>query len=241
MCNISYLIKKKQLLKLTIVGLVAVFVFLYLRHHIRSPQKSFFIESVTQLDTTKKQIALTFDDGPHPKCTPLLLDLLAQKNIKATFFVNGDKLAAYPQLAQRIVQEGHLLGNHSYYHERMIFKSKDYILQDLLKTDSLIVQAGQSTTTLYRPPYGMSFVNLPLVLQAQKMTLFNWDIAPNSQYSHPSDAQRIAQDIIQNTKNGSIILLHDGASYVDGAATAQATQILIDSLKLAGYQFVLPF
>ena len=161
---------------------LALIAILALRWYSRKPHFSLFLSPITHLSRELPQIALTFDDGPSPKITPALLDLLARHQIKATFFVNGIHLENHPALAQRAIREGHLLCNHTYQHENMAFRSRSFIRQDLLRTDSLLRLIGQQDLYFYRPTFGDKFINLPLVLKAQGKKMVTWDVNPPAQY-----------------------------------------------------------
>jgi peptidoglycan/xylan/chitin deacetylase (PgdA/CDA1 family) len=183
-------------------------------------------------------LALTFDDGPHPEVTPRLLQILRKYQVPATFFVNGDKLVAYPEIARQIISEGHSLGNHSMYHESMIFKSYDYILQDLQRTDSLIQHSGQNDIPFYRPPYGQSFINLPRVLRDHNKRMVNWSIAPEAQYRIPFDGPGIERQVAEAIHPGGIILLHDGIGHNDSYGLALTVEHIILDAQSKGYLFV---
>lgn len=209
----------------------------YLRQQGKKSDRALFIEKVARLNTTDSIVALTFDDGPSRACTPLLLDLLKRHNIKATFFVNGNKMEAAPLITKRIVREGHRVGNHTYAHDRMVFKSRQFIHQDLLKTDSLLLLAGVTDLQYFRPPYGDTFIQLPLVLNAQKKRCIGWDVNPNTQYEKPFRAVSVVQETLDQVNIGSIILLHDGWPEPVSEFISAVEQIILE-LKSKGYRFV---
>jgi len=225
---------KTLILVLTIMLLLLSF--LFARYWINHPGLSWLVESTCSFPTEEKVLYLTFDDGPDPIITPVLLKVLDQYQIKATFFVNGNKVERSPEVARKIVEAGHLLGNHSYQHENMIFKSFDYIEQDLLKTDSLIRQVGQVPISYYRPPYGRSFVNLPRVLKAHNRTILNWSIAPVAQYEEPFPKEKVLHEILDNLSPGAIILLHDGYTGLDAQSLAEMVEQLILESRAKGYR-----
>jgi peptidoglycan/xylan/chitin deacetylase (PgdA/CDA1 family) len=105
------------------------------------------------------RIALTFDDGPDPATTPAILNVLREHNVKVTFFVIGARAEQHPELIQRIVSEGHTLGNHTYYHRAMTKLTPDLALKELRDTQAVIDQAlgGHSRITLFRPPCGAPY------------------------------------------------------------------------------------
>jgi len=224
---------KKVILLLALLGLIL----LALRLYSRKPGHILFISSHTQFKNEGAQIALTFDDGPSEDITPGLLDLLKRHEIKATFFANGNRLLKYPEIARRIVAEGHQLANHTYAHERMVFKSLSYIKQDLLRTDQLIQQSGQQDLSYFRPTYGDKFIMLPIVLSQLNKHCIEWDINPTNQYEDQLNGQLLIEQITQSAKPGSIILLHDGWSMApDTFIHSLEESILI--LKQKGFTFV---
>lgn len=215
------------------------FSLLVLRWLSRKPYFSLFATPITHLDREQAQVALTFDDGPSPSITPLLLDLLAQHQVKATFFVNGIHLKNHPAIARRALAEGHLLANHTYDHERMVFRSQAFILDDLQKTDRLIQDCGQAKIDLYRPTYGDKFINLPRVLKQEGKAMITWDVNPSAQYSGHFDSKKVVDQVMEQAKNGSIIVLHDSPSWsTPPSAFLNAVEEIILNLKQKGMRFV---
>ncbi|MFP3122217.1 polysaccharide deacetylase family protein [Ectobacillus funiculus] len=166
-----------------------------------------FGEVVSSLDTNQKTVALTFDDGPNDKADHVLYTL-EQANIKATFFLIGDSIEKYPEEAKKLVQAGHEIGNHTYSHQRMIFKSPSFIENEIEKTDQLIREAGYEGEILFRPPYGKKILGLPYYLSKHDRKTIMWDVEPESYPEVAKSPETIVQYVLQHTKPGSIILLH---------------------------------
>jgi peptidoglycan/xylan/chitin deacetylase (PgdA/CDA1 family) len=122
-----------------------------------------FGKLVTRVETADSVVALTFDDGPVSRYTDSVLAVLADSNVRATFFVVGLGLAGNPEIGRRIVTAGHELGNHSYSHQRMLLKSPGFIRDEIDRTDSLIRVTGQTTAVRFRPPYGKRLVVRPIL------------------------------------------------------------------------------
>ena len=101
-----------------------------------------------------KKIALTFDDGPHPVYTPVLLDGLAKRKVKATFFITGENAEACPELIKRMQEEGHLIGNHTYSHIQLTQDNREQFKAELMKTNTIIEEITGQGVTYVRPPYG---------------------------------------------------------------------------------------
>ena len=122
-------------------------------------QLGYFVNSITHKQTKIKEVALTFDDGPT-EFTPKFLDILKEKNIKATFFCIGKQIEKYPEIFQRIIAEGHTIGNHTYSHSNNTgFLSTSKMIEEIQKCDEVMLKIGNSKTDLYRPPFGVTNPN----------------------------------------------------------------------------------
>ena len=192
----------------------------------------FFGEIIPRVETDKKVVALTFDDGPT-QYTPEILRTLKEKNIKATFFVNGSGLKEYPQIGKEIALSGHELGNHTYSHQRMWFKSPSFIKDEIETTTQLIRDTGYRGEIHFRPPYGKKLFGLPWYLAQQDIKTIMWDVEPDN---YGSDATFLVAYTLEHTRPGSIILLHPFCEACDGQREALSN--MIDGLKENGYQFV---
>ncbi|MBI2831340.1 MAG: polysaccharide deacetylase family protein [Chloroflexi bacterium] len=192
-------------------------------------------------DTNQKVIALTFDDGPNDPYTSQILDVLGRYDVKATFFLIGRNVELYPETARRMLQEGHVLGNHSYSHN-----ANHALTQSGAKDMALAQQAILAVTGvlpyLYRPPHGKK---TPWELGAVKkngMIEVNWNVATAELTGRP--ATWIAQQIVRKTTPGDIILLHDGYGIdhdiprANKSVTVEALPIIIEQLHAKGYMFV---
>ncbi|MGG3456168.1 Peptidoglycan-N-acetylglucosamine deacetylase [compost metagenome] len=184
-----------------------------------------------------KQIALTFDDGPDPRFTPQILDVLHRKGIKATFFVVGVRAKKFPKLMQRIHQEGHLIGNHSFSHPNFRKRSVKQFQTEILRTEKIIQNSVGYRPKLIRPPYGE--IREEQVQWAKKngYTLVNWNV--DSQDWKGIDKNKVKSNVIDTAGPGSIILQHSGGgvgSNLNG--TIQALPEIIDTLQAQGYHFV---
>ncbi|WP_239984826.1 polysaccharide deacetylase family protein [Sporolactobacillus pectinivorans] len=185
----------------------------------------------------QKSVALTFDDGPHPVYTPQVLDVLKKYHAKATFFLIGKRMQAYPDLVKREVAEGHELGNHTFSHVSLHGKSNAFFLNEVSKTDDLINQyQGPPRIRLLRPPGGD--INAQTVLISEKnhfeIILWSWNQDPKD-WSKPG-VSRIVRHVLTNIKSGDIILLHDSGG--NRKQTVAALKIIIPTLQSRGYKFV---
>ena len=158
-------------------------------------------------DHTTRQVALTFDDGPTP-FTPRVLDILAANQVKATFFCIGQQIEKHPEILQRIVDEGHIVGNHSFTHsEKIGFFSRDEIIAEIASTDKLIAKIIGKKTSCYRPPFGATSPSIARALKATRHAVIGWNI--RSLDTKISSEQKILSRIMNRLSPGSIILLHD--------------------------------
>ncbi|MEM6347785.1 MAG: polysaccharide deacetylase family protein [Bacteroidota bacterium] len=203
----------------------------------RSWQHSLFIDPLYQLDPKEKIVALTFDDGPNAKRTPPLLELLAKHEVKATFFMLGLQIEREPEIAKAVFEAGHLIGNHTYDHPQMIFKSASFMRAQIERTDSLIQAFGAAKPTYFRPPYSSKYLVLPWVLKQMDKTLVTGTYDPPAEYRSPYPAQKVADQVLSNVQNGSIIYLHDGKGS-DVEAFLQSVELIIIGLKAKGYRLV---
>lgn len=159
-----------------------------------------------------KSLAITFDDGPQPVKTPRILEILKKRSISATFFCIGRNLIGNEKLILQMVNEGHLVGNHSYSHSKWFdLYSSRKIRNELLETDRLLREITGKTPTFFRPPYGV--IN-PMVSRALKG--FHWNVVAWSIRSYDTirnDPNKITDNIIKSLKPGSILLLHDHTAF----------------------------
>ena len=174
------------------------------------------------------EVALTFDDGPSPKYTPLLLDGLKERNVRATFFLLGKNVKENQELVQRMQAEGHLLGNHTYNHVQLNKIPETTARQEILKTNNEIYEATGKYPEYMRPPYGAWKKNMELCVE---MLPVFWDIDTLDWKSQNVDA--ILKAAGEEPEDGSIILMHD-----EYQTSVEAALLLIDRLKEKGYEFV---
>ncbi len=195
-----------------------------------------FGEIVHRVETDHKVVALTFDDGPTSGFTQQILEILRDHDVKATFYLVGQAMAAHPVEAQMIADAGHEIGNHSYTHSRMLFMSPARVAAELDETNRLIRGLGYRHDIHFRPPYGKKLLILPYELRKRDMLSVTWDVAPERWGQTPESSAVVAQRAITQTRPGSIILLH--VMYPPMEASLQAVPQIIRQLKARGYRFV---
>lgn len=193
---------------------------------------NFHLNSVNHLDETKKQIALTFDDGPHHPNTLKTLDTLSQHNVKATFFLIGRYCKENEQIVNRIHQEGHAIGSHSFSHHFWIdMFGKAKLEEDIKQSLTEIKQITGHETRLFRPPYGVTTPNFTYVLKKLNLQSIGWNV--RSYDTSTPDLNKIFDKVIHETKNGSVILLHDRLEIMP-----ELLNKLIPALKEKGFEFI---
>lgn len=192
-------------------------------------------EIISQIDTDKKIVALTFDDGPNENADEIL-KILDEKNVKATFYLIGEQIESNPDQIKKIVSSGHEIGNHSYTHTRMVFKSFDFIAEEIQKTNNLIRESSYSGEITFRPPYGKKLFSLPIYLSNQNIKTIMWDLDPLQTLPATASSQEISDFVISNAKSGSIILIHPWHGVKNNSR--DAISLIIDGLKKNGFEFV---
>ena len=182
--------------------------------------------------TSLPYIAMTYDDGPHPQNTPRLLDMLRERNIKATFYVVGRSVNMYPHIVRRMVAEGHEIGNHTWTHRKLTTLSDTNVRWEMNKTrDAIVAACGVQPRTM-RPPYGALRQNQRAwIYREYGYPTILWDVDPED-WKRPG-VSVVSSRIVHRTGNGSIVLAHDlHKSTVDAMPTA------LDGLLRRGFRFV---
>lgn len=196
----------------------------------------FFGHMVARVETTDRVVALTFDDGPTPERTEAIITLLAEHDIPATFYLNGQAIEASMESCRALVEAGHEIGNHSYSHPQMIFVSMRFVREEFESTDALIRECGYTGDIHTRSPFGKRLLVYPYYLAATDRLNIFFDVEPESYKEIAADADLIVENVLENTRPGSIILLH--VMYGDREQTFAAIPRIIESLQAQGYRFV---
>ncbi|MCI5058907.1 MAG: polysaccharide deacetylase family protein [Flavobacteriales bacterium] len=147
-----------------------------------------------------ENVHLTFDDGPHPEITPWVLEQLSKHQQKATFFILGKNAEAHPEIVERILHEGHKIGNHSYDHPNGWNTPKASFVDNVLKAKDII------DSELFRPPYGK--ITPGQISMLKEFKIIMWDVLTGD-YDQSKDSQKMLERIIKKTQPGSIIVFHD--------------------------------
>lgn len=188
--------------------------------------------TLSRVETLRSAVALTFDDGPHPQHTPRLLDILAEYRVRATFFVIGTQVRRFPDIARRIVAEGHELGNHTWLHPLLTHHDDSSVLSEIDRTQEVIWQTTGQVPVTFRPPYGaMSARQSRMLHDRRNLPSVNWSVDPQD-WQRPG-AAIVAQRMVEGAQPGAIILAHD-----IHAATVSAVPDAISGLQARGFRCV---
>ncbi len=187
--------------------------------------------TITAIRTRQSIVGMTFDDGPHPKLTPWLLDMLKERGLKATFYLIGNRVVTWPAIARRIAEEGHEIGNHSWSHPFLSRYSDAAVLREIDQTTRAIFDVTGRAPVTFRPPYGAFTRRQRLMLyQNRKLPTILWSVDPQD-WRRPG-ASVVARRILAGSRPGSIILSHDIQS-----GTVRAMPSTFDGLSGKGLGF----
>lgn len=187
---------------------------------------------IKKVQTTNKIVAFTYDDGPHYQSTPKLLEVLRQKQVKATMFVTGMHVERYPELVAQMVADGHEIASHGYSHKFLAKESPQVRSEEIARAEAAISLVAPKPG-LFRPPGGSYNDAVTAELKSRGYKNVLWSVDPRD-WSVPSVGQMV-DTVMKNIKPGSIVIMHDGQYPLP---TAQATGIIIDRLRADGYTIV---
>ena len=198
-----------------------------------------FGKNIVRLNTNQRIVALTYDDGPNPPYTERLLGVLAKHNVKATFFMIGNRIETHPETVNKVIAEGHQIGNHSYSHPLLGFLPPFYVRREIERTDNLLQQFNITGEVVFRAPVLTRFLPVAWVLAKGNRAhiscnVWSWDWTTQK-------PDKITETVLKKTNPGSIIVLHDGKAENKNAnrlGTIEATDHIITVLKGDGYRFV---
>lgn len=191
--------------------------------------------SVWRGPSAARRIALTFDDGPDPEWTPRILETLERREVRATFFVVGERAQRAPALVRAIERGGHEIGNHSWSHPNLWFCTPSRTAAEIDRTQELLADLTGTTPRYFRPPWGI--VNLPMfaLLRRRGLECVFWSIQPEGLRSASSEAQ--TREVLSRAYPGAIVDLHDAEGVANAPARLHdALPAMIDGLRDAGYE-----
>jgi peptidoglycan/xylan/chitin deacetylase (PgdA/CDA1 family) len=178
-------------------------------------------------DSDARYVALTFDDGPHPTLTPMLLDMLEREHVRATFYMIGSCAAASPDIVRRAFEAGHEIGNHSWTHPDLTRISLDRAAEEIARTDALLESITGEKPNTVRPPYGAMNSRVEALAEPRPMML--WDVDTNDWRTR--NTASVEHAAIRS--DGGIVLMHD----IHPTTVAAVPAIILD-FKARGFRFV---
>lgn len=185
--------------------------------------------------TEEKILAITFDDGPNPEWTPLFLEVLRKHGAKATFYTLGTNMEKYPDVAKRIVKEGHELGNHSYSHPHLPELGRKGQFEELLRAEKLIVEVTGRRPHTFRPPFLAVSEELLEVSEQFGYSVIHALNTDSRDWETPG-VEHILETSRAEVRKGAILLFHDG--FGDRSESLEAISILVPELIEQGYRLV---
>jgi peptidoglycan/xylan/chitin deacetylase (PgdA/CDA1 family) len=208
-------------------------------HGLYYPNSWIYGKPIARVDGNGKVVALTFDDGPNPHATPAILDALAARNVKATFFILGRHADRWPDIVARVKADGHMIGNHGWHHRKLHLKGPGYVRKDLTMGTESIMKAAGMVPRLFRAPHGFRSPWVSPIAASLGQRTVGWSRGVWD--SAKPGVEAIVERTVNGTRPGRIMLLHDGDGYdIDGdrTQTAAAIPIIVDRLLEKGYRFV---
>ncbi|MBT4478489.1 MAG: polysaccharide deacetylase family protein [Flavobacteriales bacterium] len=213
-----------------LVSTILILVCLYFTIGVFDIRQNVFVNSMNSVE--KGNICLTFDDGPDPRMTPMILDILQKHKVKATFFLIGEAIHKNQDIVKRIHKEGHTIGCHTFQHKSTFpIYSSSKMETEITQTNNLITAITSMMVVLFRPPFGITNPNINKVLKRMKMTSIGWDV--RSLDTITKDSKKLYNRVIKGIdKGGSIILFHDRCK-----STLDILEQVILYCKKKGLQF----
>lgn len=197
-----------------------------------------FVDAVCHGTDDARGVALTFDDGPCPIHTPRILDMLDKAGVKATFFVIGYKAEAHPNIVRDIVERGHVVGSHSYTHNRAFsLLSKAAVRHDIERSLACLEKITGARPALFRPPIGHTNPRIAKVIDELGLTVVGWSVRALDGLAS-AEPERVVERVVPKLEDGAIVLLHDAAERDDRTpASIEALPKILDAMdrkNLAG-------
>lgn len=192
---------------------------------------------IYKAQTKQKVIALTFDDGPDNRFTPLILDVLKKYDVKATFFLLGTRVHSYPYITKRIYNEGHVIGNHTFWHPKLTNFGAKKMEWEIEKNEKEIISIIGVKSDLFRAPYGAIDEQLVIHLEKMGYRYIGWSVDSEDWKNLSSD--EVKRNVLNAIHPGAIVLMHCAGHWTqDLTGTVNALNELIPYLKKKGYTFV---
>jgi len=185
-------------------------------------------------------VAITFDDGPHPEYTPKILDILAEQEVRATFFVVGRHVDAYPDIVERMVREGHEVASHTYNHANLLRASESLATREIVRTEEALERAIGERPKLFRPPRGLYNETVLEVAHGRGYTIALWSLSSQDWLGTPP--ARMVRMLTRETAGGDVLLFHDSGDFFTAAGASRQNTVaslgpVIDGLRERGFRF----
>ena len=204
-----------------------------------APTGQWFGRAFTGLGRGSRQLALTYDDGPNDPHTRHLLDVLARHQVRATFFLIGRYVQQRPEIVCELVKAGHVVGNHTFTHPLLIFKSAREVRSQLESCKRALTDAVGEPSNLFRPPFGGRRPAIFRMARGMGLEPIMWNVTGYDW--NATSAEQIERKVTRQVRGGDVVLLHDGGHRdfgADRSYTVTATDRLISRYKSEGYEFV---
>lgn len=216
---------------------------------VENPANQLFGKTLVSGPTDRRVVALTYDDGPNPPYTDEILGVLRAEHVRATFFVVGRAVQAYPGVVRREAEDGNAIGNHTWSHGHLVLYDTGGLRRTLERTDAAIYAATKQHTRIMRPPFGSRDWLVLDEVRKLGYTPVMWSVPLANDWEYPP-AHVIASRVLAYAQDGAIIALHDGNRGIvcsnarvsprtcDRSSDVEATRIIVEALKREGYRFV---
>lgn len=224
----AFFIADEQVKWMVALGGTAVFILVLSIGVIHFPF-NYFMKATHRLSSDR--VLLTFDDGPNDQTTPSILDALKEQNVAAVFFVIGNNVAKHPEILQRIIDEGHVIGNHTFSHPPLFaMLSTTKVSEDIKRCSGVLAERTGIKTTLFRPPIGYTNPNIARAVKELNLRPIGWSL--RSFDTVLKGAVALRKRLLKSIRPGMIVLLHDSLPQ-----TAEMLPELLTSLKEKGITF----
>ena len=193
---------------------------------------NFFIRALCRRNTTERKLAITFDDGPHGERSEEILMILREYECKASFFLIGSQAEKHPEILKMMLEDGHLLGNHSYSHSNYFpLYSRSRIRSELKKTNGILEVATSAPIRFFRPPFGVSNPRIAGGMKGSGMEVAGWSI--RSFDTRNEAAEKVVNRILRKMEPGAVILLHESSEHI-----LEILLSILPAIQEAGYQCI---
>lgn len=208
----------------------------WMAYAVRGRSSQVFCPAIWRVKTARPLVALTFDDGPGPG-TLQVLELLDRHRVQATFFFCGANARRWPQIARQVAEAGHEIGNHSDTHPYLVFRSRQFMTDELRRAQRALEDITGRRVRWFRPPFGARWFGIGSVLEELGLQCVMWTVIGND-WKWPGPV--VAEHVIRNRAPGAIVCLHDGRNLQpqpDISSTVEALRLVIPGLLNRGFQF----